>query len=141
MPKNSYYTPEGRKECINAIWTVWEKGENSLPAVDDLSNYLELFTVDMRKERLCGIEKMKNADFFLQRTFYDNNPPRAVEDFSDVKYVCGYGFITKQKAKGIRKIIDDTDWFRYSNLAAHNCHHISMYHIKQALNDGGIRYV
>ena len=79
--------------------------------------------------------------FFLQRTFYDNDPPRAVEKFSDVKYVCGYGFIVKRDAAQIRNIIDRTDWFRYSNLAAHNCHHISMYHIKQALNDGGISNV
>ena len=140
LPIDSYHEPDGKCEKINALWTIWKKGKNILPEEVDFSDYLELFTVDMRKERLCGQEKMKTASFFLQRTFYDQ-PPVSVDDFCDVKYVCGYGFSLKKDDGRARKIIDSTDWVRYSNLAAHNCHHISMYHIKQALLDGGLRNV
>lgn len=138
LPIDSFYRPDGKQERINALWTVWKKGDNISPKGIDFSQYVDLFTVDMRKERLCGQEKMKTASFFLQRTFYDT-PPRTVGDFCDVKYGCGYGFSVKKEGSAIRKIIDSTDWFKYSNLATHNCHHISMYHIKQALLDGGLR--
>ena len=138
LPGDCYYMPDGKKEKINALWTVWKKGENTSPIEKDVSNHLELFTVDMRKERLCGVEKMNDASFFLQRTFYESHPPKAVESFEEVKYVCGYGFIIKKNEDIIREIINNTNWLKYSNLAAHNCHHISMYHIKQALYDGGL---
>ncbi len=138
LPIDSYHRPDGKNERINSLWTIWKKGNNVPPQDIDFSDVLDLFTVDMRKERLCGQEKMKTASFFLQRTFYDT-PPKTVDDFQNVKYVCGYGFSTKQQNNIIRSIIDNTDWKKYSNLAAHNCHHISMYHIKQALLDGGLK--
>jgi len=58
-----------------------------------------------------------------------------VDDFSKVKYVCGYGILIKKDKKKIIKILNSIDWNKYSNLATHNCRHISMYHIKQALLD------
>ena len=138
LPMDSYHTVNGDTEKINALWTVWEKGENILPEDPDVSGFVELFTVDLRKERLCGVEKMKDAAFFLQRTFYDV-PPKPVKDFSEVKYVCGYGFLIKQRKDKIRSILSNTDWYQYSNLAAHNCHHTSMCHIRRALYDGGLK--
>ena len=80
---------------------------------------------------------MDKADFFIQRTFY-NEAPKLVKNFSDVKYTCGYGIILKKKKKLIKKILSETNWEKHSNLAAHNCRHISMYHIIKALIEGGL---
>lgn len=98
LPTNSFHTVDGSDKKINSLWTVWEKGINTLPREIDLSEYLELFTVDLRTERLCGVDKMDDANFFLQRTFYDSQP-HIVYDFKEVKYVCGYGFLIYKKEK------------------------------------------
>lgn len=137
LPIDSFHTIDGSKKKINSLWTVWEKGANQFPVEPDLSEFLDLFTVDLRAERLCGVDKMNDANFFLQRTFY-NSQPHIVYDFSDVKYVCGYGFLIYKNEEQIVKILSKIDWNKYSNLAAHNCHHISMCHIRQALYDGGL---
>ena len=139
LPSNSFELPNGKDYKINSLFQIWEKGHQDSIQTDILNDYLEIFTVDNRKERLCGQHKMKDADFFLQRTFF-NNPPILVKNFTDVKYVCGYGFILKKEKTIIKKIIDHIDWRKYSNLAAHGCHHISINHIVKALLDNGIRY-
>jgi hypothetical protein len=136
LPKNSFYTPQGGKCSINALFQIWKKGKPIHQRKTTCNSWIDIFTVDMRKERLCGMNKMTQADYFLQRTYYDN-PPRLVTDFSKVKYVCGYGLILKKEKISVRKILDSVDWNQYSNLAAHNCHHISMYHIEKALTDRG----
>lgn len=107
------------------------------PDLNLCDEYIELFTVDQRKERLCGQEKMKDCKIFLQRTFY-TEPPCIVDSFSKVKYCCGYGFIIKKDKEKILNLLKKADWVKYSNLATHNCRHISMYHIKQFLLD---RYI
>ena len=137
VPKDSFYEPSGKKCKINALWQIWEKGENTREKFDTCEEFIDLFTVDQRKERLCGQEKMKEANFFFQRTYY-NQQPSLVKDFSEVKYVCGYGMIIKKDREKIINILNSTDWDKYSNLAAHNCRHISMYHINKALLDGGL---
>lgn len=136
LPKNSFYTPQGGKCSINALFQIWEKGKTIYRKKATCNSWIDIFTVDMRKERLCGMNKMTQADYFIQRTYYDN-PPRLVTDFSLVKYVCGYGIILKKEKTLVRKVLDNIDWNKYSNLAAHNCHHISMYHIEKALIDKG----
>lgn len=136
LPKDSFVDPYGKKVKINALWQVWKFGVNEKVEEKQCSEWLDLFTVDERKERLCGQERMHEADFFLQRTFY-NEPPNLVESFSEVKYVCGYGLVIKKDKEKIIKLLEETDWTKYSNLAAHNCRHISMYHIKRALTDAG----
>ena len=98
--------------------------------------WVDVFTIDLRKERLCGIEKMKNADFFIQRTYY-KEPPKLVDSFSKVKYACGYGIIIKKDRKGIIDVLNNTDWENYCNLATHNCKHINIYHIYKTLIDSG----
>lgn len=137
LPSDSFYEPDGKLCKVNALWQVWKKGENKRLDTSICSDYIELFTVDQRKERLCGQEKMKYADYFLQRTYYSIQPG-LVKDFSKVKYVCGYGMIFKKNKKKIKKILDSTNWDLYSNLATHNCRHISMYHIEKALLEGGL---
>ena len=60
-----------------------------------------------------------------------------IKDFSEVRYGCGYGILIKKERNKIEHLLNNTDWCHYSNLAVHNCRHISMYHIRQALIDGG----
>jgi len=134
---DSFYMPDNKICKINALWQIWKKGENEIAQQIDCGEYVDLFTVDERKERLCGQEKKKNADFFLQRTYY-NEKPTLVKDFSEVKYVCGYGIIIKKEKEKVVNALQSVDWDNYSNLATHNCRHISMYHIKMALMDKAV---
>ena len=138
LPKNSFYTPQGDKCSINALFQIWKKGKKSNIKRMTCNSWIDIFTVDMRKERLCGMGRIGEADFFLQRTYF-NDPPRLVTCFSEVKYVCGYGLILKKEKRTVKRVLDTVDWNSYSNLAAHNCHHISMYHIEKALIDKGYR--
>jgi hypothetical protein len=137
LPLDSFTDVHGKTIKINGLWQIWKRGENIRPLKKTCSNWIDLFTVDQRKERLCGHNRMHEADFFLQRTFY-KEPPNLVTCFSEVKYVCGYGIVLKKESKRIRDLLDNTDWFQYSNLAAHNCRHISMYHIEKVLTDVGL---
>jgi len=132
--------PNGEKIQVNTLWQIWKKGD--APALPDLSaadDFIDLFTVDLRKERLCGMKRIDDCNIFLQRTYF-NRPPTLVNNFSKVKYVCGYGIIIKKDKRKVKKILKGIDWNRYSNLATHNCRHISMYHIKLALLQNLKRY-
>lgn len=136
LPQDSFTDFNGKTVKINGLWQVWKRGVNNKPSVKRCSDWMELFTVDQRKERLCGHNRMDEADFFLQRTFY-KDPPSLVKCFSQVKYVCGYGIVIKKSKGKIIKLLNETNWIMYSNLAAHNCRHISMYHIEKVLTDNG----
>lgn len=136
LPANSFVDPSGKPVKVNALWQIWSKGENSSVRKVTCEKWVDLFTVDQRKERLCGQARMAQADWFLQRTFY-REPPTLVRSFDQVRYVCGYGMVIKQKKREITSYLKQVDWRHYSNLAAHNCRHISMYHIQRALTDGG----
>ncbi len=137
LPNDSFTDANGRVVKINALWQVWRRGENTLPESKTCDQWIDIFTVDQRQERLCGQERMSEADYFLQRTFYQA-PPSLVGSFDQVKYVCGYGLVFKKDPERVKAILDSVDWNHYSNLAAHNCHHISMYHIRRALTDAGL---
>ncbi|MEO8528261.1 MAG: hypothetical protein ABI435_04220 [Pseudolysinimonas sp.] len=138
LPPDAFIDGNGRNVKVNALWQIWKRGDQDIQPEPTCDEWIDLFTVDERKERLCGQERMHEADFFLQRTFY-RDPPGLVTDFADVKYVCGYGIVIKKDREQVLEILNSTDWHRYSNLAAHNCHHISMYHIRRALTDAGLR--
>ena len=128
-----FVRPNGEKIKVNTLWQIWKKGE--APPLPDLSladEYLDIFTVDFRKERLCGMKKIDDCNIFLQRSYF-NEPPVIVNDFSKVKYVCGYGIIIKKDKRKIKRILQEIDWSQYNNLATHSVKHISMYHIKKAL--------
>ncbi len=130
-----FVQPNGETKQVNTLWQIWKKGEAAaLPDLSLADEYIDLFTVDLRKERLCGMKKMSKCNTFLQRTYF-NKPPVLVSDFSKVKYVCGYGIIIKKEKRKVKKILSGINWDKYSNLATHNCRHISMYHIKLALLD------
>lgn len=136
LPAESFVDVNGNPKKINALWQVWQRGVNNISPTPPCNSWIDLFTVDMRKERLCGQERMDEADYFLQRTFY-SEIPSLVEDFSLVRYVCGYGIVFKQEKERLYETLNATDWRSYSNLAAHNCRHISMYHIRRAITDAG----
>ena len=136
LPQDSFTDISGRTVKINALWQVWQRGVNNARTPKTCDNWMDIFTVDMRKERLCGQERLHEADYFLQRTFF-KEPPTLVKDFSEVRYVCGYGLVFKKDKTAIENLLRNTDWTQYSNLAAHNCRHISMYHIRKALTDAG----
>lgn len=130
-----FVRPGGEKIKVNTLWQIWKKGQ--APPLPDLSladEYIDLFTVDMRKERLCGMERIGECNTFLQRSYF-KHPPKIVSDFSEVKYVCGYGIIIKKDEQKVRRILENIDWNKYHNLATHSVKHISMYHIKKALID------
>jgi len=138
ISSDSFFEPNGKKRKVNALWQIWKKGKNIIAPKVSCKEWVDIFTVDLRKERLCGQDKMDKADFFLQRTFY-KEPPKLVKNFSEVKYTCGYGFIVKKEKKAIIEALNNTDWEKYCNLAAHNCKHISMYHIERSLADKGFK--
>lgn len=140
LPHDIFVTPYGEHLNVNALWQIWEKGE--MPPKPDFSvcdEYVDLFTVDLRKERLCGMKKIDECNTFIQRTYFGDHPV-LVDDFSEVKYGCGYGIIFKKNQRKMQSILEKINWNEYSNLAAHNCRHISMYHIKKALLDHSPMY-
>lgn len=136
IPSNTFISLNNNEVKVNTLWQIWGKGDNNISVKKTCKQWVDIFTVDLRKERLCGQAKINNADFFLQRTFY-TIPPNLVDCFSKVKYVCGYGIIIKKDKDKIINILEKTDWNKYSNLTTHNCRHISMYHIEKVLTDNG----
>lgn len=137
LPQDSFVDTHGKPVKVNALWQIWARNHNGKKlTIKTCDQYIDLFTVDMRKERLCGQKRLHEADFFLQRTFY-NDPPCLVKSFDQVKYVCGYGIVIKRDKPKVLKVLRNTDWRKYNNLASHNCKHISMCHIRQALTDAG----
>jgi hypothetical protein len=138
LPQDSFIDGYGKNVKVNALWQIWSYKPNEEPLIKKTCDqYIDLFTVDMRKERLCGAKRMHEASFFLQRTFY-KEPPKLVTSFDQVKYVCGYGIVIKKKKREVVKVLNNADWRQFSNLASHNCKHISMCHIRDALINGGL---
>ncbi len=165
LPHSIFQESNGNSFQVNTVWQIWEKiksKENTKSPTSksfgkkqvDLNGsekkthggwltykrdeYLDLHTVDLRKERLCGTKYMNDYDFFLQRSFF-KKPPKTVKKFSDVNYVSGYGFIVKKEKRKILKILNSTDWTKHCTLTVHNVSHISMYHIRNALAEGGLK--
>lgn len=136
LPADSFIDINGKNVKINALFQIWKKGIVQKKPEKTCNNFIELFTVDLRKERKCGHNKMHKADFFLQRTFF-NEPPKLVKTFSEVKYVCGYGIILKKSKGDVLEVLNNTDWREFNNLASHNAKHISMEHIRKALINAG----
>ncbi len=136
LPDNTFLSANGESVKVNALWQVWKKGKNEKQESKTCKEWIDLFTVDMRKERLCGQRRLNEADCFLQRTFY-TDPPLPVKTFDEVKYVCGYGIVIKKQKREVKRALYNIDWRDYSNLATHNCRHISMYHIEKAMTDMG----
>ena len=136
LPPNSFVDAKGNAVKLNALWQIWRRGVNNHPPLRTCKSWIDLFTVSTQTERICGQTRLNEADFFLQRTYF-GEPPSLVRDFSEVRYGCGYGIVLKRDANRIAQVLSETDWNKYSSLAMHNCRHISMYHIRQAVIDRG----
>jgi hypothetical protein len=96
LPDDLFVSPNGEHVRVNTLWQIWKKGSGTgAPDLSASDEYIDLFTVDRRKERLCGAERMKDCNIFLQRTYF-GTPPKLVNDFSRVKYGCGYGIEIKK---------------------------------------------
>lgn len=138
LSANSFIDINGNSLKVNALWQIWARSVNRVTVTPKTCNqYIDLFTVDMRKERLCGQKRLHEADFFLQRTFY-TDPPSLVTSFDQVKYICGYGIVIRRERQKVLNALRQADWKHYSNLASHNCRHISMCHIREVLTDRGL---
>ena len=136
LPVNSFVDANGQSVKLNALWQIWRRGVNNQPVPQTCNQWIDIFTVDSRIERLCGQKRLSEADWFLQRTYF-GDPPTLVRNFSEVRYRCGYGIVLRNAPDHITRVLRETDWRKYSNLAVHNCRHISMYHIRQAVIDAG----
>ena len=136
LPVAAFTSPEGKAMQVNALWQVWRRGVNNRQPIATCNQWVDLFTIDHRKERLCGQNRLPEADWFLQRTFY-GNPPNLVTDFAHVRCGCGYGIVIKKDKRQVTESLRTADWVKHSNLAAHNCRHISMEHIRAALVEAG----
>ena len=137
LPQDAFVCVDGKPAKVNALWQIWQRGVNNAGTAPTCNQWIDLFTVDNRKERLCGQERIGEADYFLQRTFY-REAPALVTRFDEVKYVCGYGIVIRKDRRKVVNILRKAKWMDYSNLAAHNCRHISMYHIRRTLTDEGL---
>ena len=138
LPADSFVDANGSTLKVNALWQIWAKGKGKkIEVPKTCKKYIDLFTVDMRKERLCGQTRLHEADYFLQRTFY-TDPPSLVTSFDQVRYVCGYGIVIRHERSKVLEALNNADWKRHSNLASHNCRHISMCHITAALTEKGL---
>ena len=138
LPRDSFVSSSGKSLQVNALWQIWgRKGKIKEEPLPTCNEYIDLFTVDLRKERKCGHARLHEADYFLQRTFY-KVPPKLVTSFDQVKYVCGYGIVIKKKRREVLKALRNADWMKHNNLASHNCKHISMCHIRAALTESGL---
>ena len=138
LPADSFCDEAGKTLRVNCLWQIWAKDtSNTEKNKPSCSDFVDLFTVDMRSERLCGQKRLKEASCFLQRTYY-TTPPKPVKDFALVKYQCGYGIVIKKDKKRVLKILNSINWNEFSNLASHNCRHISMGHIIEALVAHGV---
>lgn len=138
LPADSFIDAKGKQIKVNALWQIWSKlGDPENKIIRTCDQYIDLFTVDMRKERLCGQSRLHEASFFLQRTFY-TEPPNLVTNFNQVKYTCGYGIVIKKESRKVIEALNNADWKLHSNLASHNCRHISMCHIRAVLTENGL---
>ena len=65
LPQDAFVDSDGRPVKVNALWQVWQRGVNNIRSAPTCNTWLDLFTVDNRRERLCGQERKAEADFFL----------------------------------------------------------------------------
>lgn len=148
LPKNSFYTPDGKEADVKCCFQIWSKNYKNdkkefswynQKKIEPFCEILKVVTVSLAKNRECGKEWIfdKKANWYLSSTFFKEN--RVVKNFDDVKYKSGIAIIyndKSQKAK-LDKIFKNTNWEKYSSLATNGCRHIGKSHIFQLLSDEG----
>ena len=136
LPDDSFVGACGSRKKVNAVWQVWRRGAPNPRPAASCANWVDLFAVDPRPERRCGHERMDEADWFLQRTFY-GEPPSLVRTFEAVRYSDAYGIVIRQQHDRVTAALRNADWIKHSLRAAHNCRHIGMSNIRAALAEAG----
>ena len=133
-----FFSPDNNKEIkVNTLFQVWKKGEGKSIFPDyDVSNYADIYTVCSSPDRLCGLDKVGEYDFYVSSSFFGETLS-TVYDFKDVKYGSGYGVILKKNKEDIINKLKNTEWNEYSSLATNSCKHIRKYAIEQCLFDLG----
>jgi hypothetical protein len=133
-----YYSPDNNKEIkVNTLFQIWKKGEGEgLFKNYDVSEYVDIYTVCSSPDRLCGLDKIGQYDFYVSSSFFGNELS-TVYDFSHVKYGSGYGVIIKKNKEEILKKLKKIEWNNYSSLATNSCKHVRIHNIEECLYDLG----
>ena len=155
LPKNAFYTIDGRDKDVKCCFQIWSKNHKNpthssarefswyrqKERQEPFSHILKVLTVSLAKNRECGKEWIfnKKADFYLSSTFFKTNA--VVKDFSEVKYKSGIAIIYTTQDKQLRARLDSlflrADWLTYSTQATNGCYHIGKSHIFKLLLDEG----
>ena len=138
LEQEEFYSPDNNKKIqVNALFQIWKKGigESIFPDYD-VSDYVNIYTVCNSPDRLCGMDKLDQYDFFVSGGFFGNTLS-AVYNFDDLKYGSGYGIIIKNKKDEIMNEIKKVNWNDYSSFATNSCKHIRKYSIEHCLFDLG----
>ena len=52
LPSNAFIDMSGNTVKLNTLWQIWRRGINRMQPVKTCNDWIDLFTVDTRKERL-----------------------------------------------------------------------------------------
>jgi len=146
LPKNSFYTPDGKEVDIKCVFQVWSKN-HKIDANEfswyhhrnrePFSELVKVYTVSLAKNRECGKKWIfeQKADFYLSSTFYGSTV--IVNEFYQVKYKSGIAvvIIDLSKKDKIIKLFKSVNWAKYSTQATNSCYHIGKSHIFQVIQD------
>lgn len=138
LEQEKFYSPDNKKEIkINTLFQIWKKGPGKSFFNDyDVSEYVDIYTVCSSPDRLCGLDKIDQYDFFVSSSYYGNNL-KTVFRFEDVNYGSGYGIIIKNKHEKILEEIKKINWNDYSSFATNSSKHIRKHAIEHCLTDLG----
>ncbi|MDE0604598.1 MAG: hypothetical protein OXI18_09360 [bacterium] len=137
LPSDAFQDVHGRAVKVNALWQVWQRGVNNSRRLPSSNKWVDLFAVDARPHRLCGQARLQDAQCFVERTFY-GDAPSLLDDFASVRHRDGYGVIIKREPDRVLTALRNANWRKHSNLATHNCRHVTMHHIVRVLADAGM---
>ena len=137
LPPGSFSAPDRGPANVNACWQVWQRGVNNPARARTCDTWIDVFSVDERPERRCGHNRIGEADWFLDRTFYPADPPKLVGAVDGLRSPTGHGLVILRDKEAVTGALRGVDWRRYSNVSADNRRHIGMGHIKAALVDAG----
>lgn len=143
LPEESFEYADGKSYAANTVFQVWGKTRhNKRIRPKTCDRYITIKTVSDYPSRECGMQWLSEYDYFITCTFYENYPPRIVTNIDDAKfgnYIFVYGIYINQERDKISKVLESTDWTKYSSESTGNRRHIRMHHIKAAIMDAGFK--
>lgn len=138
LEQELFFSPDNNKEIkVNTLFQVWKCGLGKGIFQDyNVSNFADIYTVCASPNRLCGLNRIGQYDFYVSSSFFGKTL-KTVYSFDDVKYKSGYGIIIKKDRDKILSCIKNVEWNEYSSLATNNAKHIRKHHIEHCLFDLG----